>query len=412
MAGADQYAKLPHPVAPEANLKPYKLEIPDKEISRLHLLLDNCEIADENWENLQQDGRFGVSRDWLVKAVEQWRHSYDWRCWEAEFNWFPHYTIDVRDDDGRIYTIRFNAIFSTRQDALPILFLHGWPGSALEYLPMLKHVTKKYPDADALPYHIIVPDLVGFGFSSRPPTDKDYDYEDNARVLVKMMHLLGFTAENGGYMTQGTDLGGALAPKMGALDSSCRLTHVNILLMPPPEGTDVNADIQAGKYTEEEIEALGRVMAFQATGSAYAAIQGTRPSTCGLAIGSSPIALLAWIGEKWLQWSDPRSTPSLDHILTNVSWYWFSKCYPTSQWIYRLMVREGANAKSGWVGVQCPLGYSWFNKESIHPPQAWRESNGVVKWFRSHDEGDHFAPIEQTEVLWQDVVDMIKEFGL
>ncbi|KAF5008719.1 hypothetical protein FDECE_5027 [Fusarium decemcellulare] len=378
MAGADQYAKLPYPVAPEANLKPYKLEIPDREISRLHLLLDNCEIADENWENSQQDGRFGVSRDWLANAVEQWRHNYDWRRWEAEFNSFPHYTINVKDDDDKVYAIRFNAIFSTH----------------------------------ALPYHIIVPDLIGFGFSSRPPTDKDYDYEDNARVLVKMMHLLGFNSANGGYMTQGTDLGGALAPKMAALDSACRLTHVNILLMPPPEGTDVNADIQAGKYTAEEIEALGRVMTFQATGSAYAAIQGTRPSTCGLAIGSSPIALLAWIGEKWLQWSDPRSTPSLDHILTNVSWYWFSKCYPTSQWIYRLMVREGENAKSGWVGVQCPLGYSWFKKESIHPPQAWRESNGVVKWFRSHDEGGHFAPIEQTEVLWQDAVDMIKEFGL
>lgn len=200
----------------------------------------------------------------------------------------------MQDDDGRIYTIRFNALFSTREDALPILFLHGWPGSTLEYIPMLKHILQIYPNADDLPYHVIVPDLIGFGFSSRPPSDKDYGYEDNARILVKMMQILGFTAENGGYITQGTDLGGAIAPKMAALDSTCRLTHVNILLMPPPSGTDVNSDIQEGRYTSDEIDALKRVMAFQAGGAGYMAIQGTRPATCGLAIGSSPIALLAW----------------------------------------------------------------------------------------------------------------------
>ncbi|KAM5345651.1 hypothetical protein ACJ41O_011512 [Fusarium nematophilum] len=403
---------MPYPVAAEANLSPYKIAIPDKEIARLHLLLENSSIADENWENSQEDGRFGITRDWVVKAVDHWRNKYDWRQWEAEFNSFPQYTIDVKDDDDKVYTIRFNALFSTRPNALPILFLHGWPGSALEYLPMLKLIHKQYPAPDSLPYHIIVPDLIGFGFSSRPPADKDYDYEDNARILVKMMHALGFTAENGGYVTQGTDLGGAVAPKMAALDSTCRLTHVNILLMPPPEGTDVEADIRNGKYTVEEVEALGRARIFQTLGSGYAVMQGTRPSTCGLAIGSGPVALLAWIGEKWMQWSDPRSTPSLEHILTNVAWYWFSKCYPTSLGVYRIMVRDGANAKSGWVGVQCPLGYSWFSKESIHPPKAWRDSTGVAKWFRRHEEGGHFASVEQTETLWKDVVDMIEEFGL
>lgn len=202
--------------------------------------------------------------------------------------------IDVKDHDDKVYSIRFNALFSLRQNALPILFLHGWPGSALEFLPMLKHIENQYPSASDLPYHIIVPDLIGFGFYSRPPIDRDYNYEDNARILVKMMHMLGFTAEHGGYMTQGGDLGGAVAPKIAALDPTCRLTHVNMLLMPPPEGTDVEADIRTGKYTDEEIDSLRRGMFFQANGAGYAAIQGTRPATVGLAIGSSPVALLAW----------------------------------------------------------------------------------------------------------------------
>ncbi|KAH8734206.1 Alpha/Beta hydrolase protein [Ilyonectria robusta] len=409
----ENFATLPHRVARDAHIEPFHIAIPQHEIDRLHLLLDNCPVADANWEISQEDGRFGVTRDWLTKAVKDWRHNYNWRQWEAQFNSYPQYMIDVKDDDGKAYSIRFNALFSTNPKALPIIFLHGWPGSAVEFLPMLELIKQQYQTADSLPYHIIVPDLIGFGFSSRPPIDKDYGYDDNARILVKMMHSLGFTAENGGYMTQGGDLGGTVAPKMAVLDpENCRLAHVNVLAMPPPEGADVEEDIRSGKYTPEEAEALRNGMAFFARGAAYAAIQGTRPATCGLAIGSSPVALFAWIGEKFIEWSDPESRPSLEHILTNVSYYWFTKCYPTSVWIYRLMVAEGSNIRSGWVGIQRPLGYSWFKSDAFNPPKQWRDRIGIAKWFRYHERGGHFAALEQPNLLWEDVVDMIADFDL
>lgn len=217
------------------------------------------------------------------------------RHWEQQLNSYPQYMIDVKDDDGLVYKIRFNALFSTNPAALPIIFLHGWPGSAVEFLPMLDVIRHQYPTSDSLPYHILVPDHVGFGFSSPPPLDKDYSCEDNARILVKMMHSLGFTAENGGYMTQGGDLGAVIGPQMAVLDPDCcQLTHVNMLLVLPPKGIDVDEDIRSGKYTNDEVEALNRGSEFKAKGFAYAAIQGTRPATCGLAIGSSPVALLSW----------------------------------------------------------------------------------------------------------------------
>jgi pimeloyl-ACP methyl ester carboxylesterase len=154
---------------------------------------------------------------------------------------------------------------------------------------------QQYPTSDSLPYHIIAPDLIGFGYSSRPPNDTDFSYEDNARVLVKMMHSLGFTAETGGYVTQGGDLGIAIAPKMAVLDpENFRLTHVNMLVIPPPAGTDVERYIRCTAYTSYEAEALRKGMAFHTTGAAYAAIQGTRPATCDLTIGSNPVAHLTW----------------------------------------------------------------------------------------------------------------------
>lgn len=75
---AEEFAKFPYPVATGAHIKPYKIAIPEPEVDRLRLLLDSCPIADANWENSQEDGRFGVTRDWLIEAAEHWRHKYDW----------------------------------------------------------------------------------------------------------------------------------------------------------------------------------------------------------------------------------------------------------------------------------------------------------------------------------------------
>lgn len=407
------FAKLPHPVANEVPVKPFKLTVPAVDIQKLHLLLDNLPIADANWENSQQDGRFGTTRDWLINAVKEWRHNYDWKKWEQKFNSYPQYTVDIPNTDGKLYTIRFHALFSSNANALPILFLHGWPGSFLEFLPILDLVKQKYPTPDSLPYHILVPDVIGFGFSSQPPLDKDFTVEDNARVLAKFMHTLGFTAENGGYVVQGGDLGGIIAPKIAALDAkNCRLAHLNMLLMEPPTGTNVEEDIKAEKYTTAEIDSLGSAKEFRTTGFAYALEHGTKPSTIGLALASSPVALLSWIGEKFLVWSDPQTTPSLELILTNVSIYWFSRCYPTSIWCYRAVVGGITVLRSSFDGVQCPMGYSWFRREISSPPKAWLDKIEQIKWYRAHEKGGHFAALEQPEALLQDVEDFIKDSGI
>ncbi|KAJ3543282.1 hypothetical protein NM208_g3664 [Fusarium decemcellulare] len=277
---AQDFSALPHPMASDVNLQPFKIVVAKTDIEKLYLLLDNSPIPNANWENSHAGERFGTTRDWVINAITEWRKGYNWRRWEDRFNSHPQYTIDIRDDDGEVYTIRFNALFSKFSSAIPILFLHGWPGSAVEFLLLLDVIRRKYLTSNSLPYYILVPDLIGFGISSKPLLNKDFNC---------------FISENGGYVVQGGDLGAIIAPKMAALDpESCRLAHVNMLLMALPEGTNVEEDIRAGRYMDAELEALSNGKAFIATGFAYAAIQGTRPATLGLAIGSSPVALLSW----------------------------------------------------------------------------------------------------------------------
>ena len=233
--------------------------------------------------------------------------------------------------DGRIFTIHFIALFSTAPNATPLAFYHGWPGSFLEFLPILSLLQKKYPDPATLPYHIIVPSLPGFAFSSKPPLDKDWTDNDTARVFNQLMIELGLGSKAnggiGGYVAQGGDLGSIISRIQGTQFDDCIAVHVNCSFAQKPEGVADDA------IDPLEARQLARGQEFMATGMAYAQEHGTRPATIGLVLSSSPIALLAWIGEKFLAWTD--QDPSIDTILKSITLYWLTDTFPSSIYSYR-----------------------------------------------------------------------------
>lgn len=304
------------------------------------------------------------------------------RKWESTINSFPQYKITIPDNDNKSFNIHFFALFSTSPSAIPILLPHGWPGSILEFLPLLLNIRTQYADSgpESLPYHIIVPHYIGYGFSDPPPIDREFTHVDNARLLSKMMHALGFGS---GYVVQGGDLGAATATAMANLDPSCKLVHLNLLVMGPPPGVDVEADMKAGIYSPEETASLINTADFVQRKNAFIKFDGTQPATAGFVIGSSPISLLAFIGEKMMTWTD--ETPDMDLILANVSLYWFSGCYATSISHHRLVVDDPGPLMDGWRTLDVPLGYSWFRHEISNPPKSWIDSTGKVCWYRKHD---------------------------
>lgn len=138
------------------------------------------------------------------------------RSVEAELNAFPQYQATITED-GVKYKVHFLALFSERKDATPILFSHGWPGSILEFVPMLQLLQKTYTPA-TLPHHIIVPSLIGYGFSSPPPTDRPFTGAVQAAIFDGLMRGLGFGKEHGGYLAQGGDVGSFVVRIMTKFD--------------------------------------------------------------------------------------------------------------------------------------------------------------------------------------------------
>lgn len=155
---------------------------------------------------------------------------------------------------------------------------------------------------------------------------------------------------------------------------------------------------------------------FAEFGSAYAREHGTRTATIGLALSSSPLALLSWIGEKFLEWTDPTQKPSLDTILESVTLYYLTDTFPRCIYPYRNNFGTKKNPAASKPGAKTfnagakPMGFSWFPWELVPSPRSWTElSTDNLVFYRAHEKGGHFAALEGPEVLWGDVEEFVKK---
>ena len=224
----------------------------------------------------------------------------------------------------------------------------------------------------------MVPSLPGYAFSSPPPTDKDFGLSDMARLFDKLAKSLGFTA----YITQGGDLGSKVARVIAAEHEACKAVHINFCIMPEPKSVKT-------AISDAEQIGLQRAREFHRIGSAYAVEHATKPSTIGFAVGSNPVSLLAWVGEKFLDWTD--EDPAIDVILESVSLYWLTDTFSTTICPYRHLFTPGvvgAHEDPKWY-INKPMGFSWFPKELAPIPQAWVETTGNLVFHREHAKVSH-----------------------
>ncbi|KAL5337334.1 Alpha/Beta hydrolase protein [Aspergillus crustosus] len=370
---------------------PFRIAIPDEQISEFKTLLKLSKIAPKTYENLQADARFGVTHEWISTLKEEWLNKFDWRAVEERANGFPQYTTEIEG-----LTIHFAALFSEKPDAIPVVLLHGWPGSYFEFLPILQLFKDEYTPS-TLPYHLIVPSLPGYAFSSGPPLDRNFTNADTARVIDKLLKDLGLES---GYVAQGGDIGSRIARLLGAEYDSCKAVHLNFAtVFTRPEG--VSDDGQ----DEVEKRGLERQNTFLRSGKAYAEEHGTRPATIGHVLSSSPLALLAWIGEKLLEW--PDAPFSNETILELVTLYWFTESFARAIYPYRESNPVPAKPKISYIHK--PFGFSYFPNEILPSPRSWTATTGNLVYFKQHTEGGHFAALEKPKELKEDLIEFISQ---
>ena len=382
--------QTPTRTATDAGLRPYRINVPQADIDDLRDRLARTRWARDlpgtGWER-------GVPAGYLHELADYWAGEYDWRAHEAELNAYPQFTTMI---DGA--SVHFLHVRSAEPGATPLMLLHGWPGSVVEFLDVIGPLTDPAAhDGDpADAFHLVIPSLPGYGFSG-PLTQPGWTDGRTAAALTGLMDRLGYHR----YGVQGGDVGAFIAPLMGrAAPENVIGVHVNALVTFP---TGDPAEMAA--LTEAERGRLAAMEQWQQHSSAYMQVQGTRPQTIGQSLTDSPSGLLAWIVEKFQDWTNPdallpEDAVDRDRILTDVSIYWFTATVGSAAHTYY----ERFNDPAMWVPRErsaVPTGVAVFPTDISIRLFASKASN-IVRW-SEFDRGGHFAALEAPGRLTADV---------
>jgi pimeloyl-ACP methyl ester carboxylesterase len=299
-------------------MEPFRIQVSEAARTDLRRRLAEARITSapsgEAWES-------GVDYGYLTDLIEYWRDDFDWRRQEDRLNSLPHYQVDVGDQNVHFLHVRADP--HRYSSAIPLILSHGWPYSFIEFLPIIPWLTD--PEAhggtagDA--FDVVVPSLPGFGYSA-PMVNQPFTGESVAELWHALMtEQLGYRH----YATYGEDVGTTVSDWLGALypDAIIGLFTTHAAFPPAERSQDLTAAEDAFR---EWLNDKWR------TGRGYSEIQSTRPDTLAIGLNDSPAGLLAWLVEKFREWSGPdfEEAWSRDDVLTTTCLYWFTETIGTS----------------------------------------------------------------------------------
>ncbi|KAG4430221.1 hypothetical protein IFR05_014292 [Cadophora sp. M221] len=397
-------------------ITPFTIDI---EESKLHRLRQKLDLTDFPPELDQAGSTYGAPLSDVTRLVKHWKHGFDWRTQEAKLNELPQFTTNITVNGFGELNIHFVHQRSDVANAIPLLFIHGWPGSFIEVtnlLPLLRG------SQDEPAFHVVAPSLPNFGFSSRV-SKKGFGISQYAEACNKLMLALGYDQ----YVVQGGDWGSIILRALGHYHSDhARALHTNMVLagFPKPLNAPFRFVYSLTKhalsgflptYTTSESESLARAIDWRfGSGRGYFAQMATKPQTIGYSLADSPVGLLAWIYEKLMAWTDDYPWTD-DEILTWVSIYYFSTAGPSAaSFIYfesQASNRDMDSTDKLQAYVDLPIGLAYFPKEIANMPRMWAEGLGKVIHVSESSKGGHFAALERPDVISDDLKTMFGKGG-
>ena len=377
--------------------QPFTLRVLDADIDDLRKRLARTRLPDQvpnsRWE-------YGADLSYMRSLIEYWRTSFDWRAQEAKLNAFPQFKIPLAGID-----VHYLHVPGIGPDPKPLLLLHGWPGSVFEFVDMIPRLSDparfggKAEDA----FTVIAPSLPGYGLSFKPD-QKRFTIPEIADCFAELMNsVLGFKR----FGAQGGDWGAFTCSALGVRHpDKLAGIHLNMLSTNPYASTPGPTDTAEEQRYFEEIKRWSK----EETG--YIQIQGTRPQTLAYALTDSPAGLAAWIAEKFHTWTDHdgdfETVVTRDHLLANISLYWFTGAIGSSFWTYYDRLHGPWPIPRGKT-VDVPTGYAAFPREIRRPPRSIAEKDYTdIRHWTVMSKGGHFAAMEQPAALAGDVADFFR----
>ncbi|MDG6102549.1 alpha/beta fold hydrolase [Dactylosporangium aurantiacum] len=366
-------------------IRSYTVDVPQTAIDDLHARLRDTLWPDE----LPGVGdSYGVPVDRVRALTEHWLERFDWRAVEARINRHPQFVTEI---DGE--NIHFLHVRSPREDAVPLILTHGWPGSIIEYLDVIEPLSRDF--------HLVIPSLPGFGFSG-PTRSRGWNRHRTARAWNELMRRLGYDR----FGAVGNDAGSMIAPEQGR-NAPDRVIGVHVTqLFSFPSGDPA----EFAALDETGHAALAKLQWFYDNLMSFNILHSQQPQTLAFALADSPAGLLAWNAQLF------GADLDADFILANVAVYWFTR---TAASAIRFYYEDAHTDETVSGPTTVPTGLAMFagDFQSIRP-FAERDHSRIVRW-RSYDPGlprpegrdagGHYAAHQATDLLVNDIREFFAE---
>ncbi|XP_015125668.1 juvenile hormone epoxide hydrolase 1 [Diachasma alloeum] len=396
----------------DKSIKPFKIEWNDEAIKDLKTRLNRTRDLVQPLEGAAWT--YGISGPYLKeKVLSYWLNKYDFKAQLAHLNKFPQFTTNIQGLNIRFLHVKPKNTKGKR--VLPLIILHGWPGSTAEFYKVIPMLTTPREDHDFV-FEVIAPSLPGFGFSDATVRPGLGDSQI-AVVLKNLMLRLGFDK----YYVHGGDWGAIITARMSALfpdhvigmhSTMCTASSAKVILK------IVFYSFFPSLLLEEEdyhwfyplSERLGRILLL----SGYLHLQATKPDSLGVGLADSPAALAAYVLEKF---SDATNRDNMfkedgglfekftpNELIDNLMMYWMPNKMTTAMRIYAESFNKKQNTWLEQWPVEVPSACAQFPHEIIWYPREFLQERFLnLVQVTKMPRGGHFATLEEPELAANDI---------
>ncbi|KAM0421314.1 hypothetical protein ACHAPT_010844 [Fusarium lateritium] len=323
----------------------------------------------------------------LNELADYWATKYTWKEVEKSINnEFDHYATTVPGNGNYSAPIPLHFVHERSEvdEAIPLLLLHGWTSTYLEWTKVIK----KLSGNSEKPFHVVAVDLPGFGFSPAP-TQPGLGPNEQGVALDALMQQLGYKK----YGIASTDLGWLIAMTMTENVGENIIGHFTDLFLAQPTESDV-ARAASGETTQEENDYLAGLNEFTSKHFAYATVQTQKPGLLAAVLADSPVGMAAWLWDLKESSADGYIS-RYDEIITDAFVTWIQDPYGSIR-SYSLASQAGfpTERKSN-----VPTGVTvWGNQKGRFPglakfpltPRSWAERAANVTYYKKHERGGHW----------------------
>ncbi|XP_054278456.1 juvenile hormone epoxide hydrolase 1-like isoform X1 [Macrosteles quadrilineatus] len=403
--------------ADDTSIIPFKINYPKQVLDDLHIRLNNTRVFHPPLEGVGFE--YGFNTKFLQKVLDFWKTKYSWEERQKYLNSFPQFTTEIQGLKIHFIHAKITQTKKPGLKVVPILLLHGWPGSVREFYELIPKLITQRPGPDfPFAFEVVAPSLPGYGFSeaaARPGLGA----AQMAVVLHSLMERLGYDK----YFVQGGDWGSIIGTNFAQMypDNVIGL-HLNMANVQPTIG--IQLKLMAGslyprlicdegeeKFTYPMLDKLSFLL--EETG--YLHIQATKPDTVGVALRDSPIGLAAYILEKFSTGTNPSwkslsdggllKKYKLEDLLDNIMIYWLTGSATSSMRLYS----ESFNKKHMSMGfnkapVTVVTGIARLPNEIANQPRSilGLKFKKIVH-LTDFPTGGHFAAFEEPKLLADDI---------